>query len=350
MWARSIHRPQDPCMPTISVGWHGDRERFILSNRNLEEYSIFKLFDKNHVEQNLLPPSPISFRNSPGKSVDGKYLSILIDQLLDEIMQKNKRYTNFTILQNKGFNRRKACGLLIVKFNDYPFVVKLFIETPKSFVNPWAKGFEPIFFFYMGGGVNRHLSGFTRIKNLMYIKQRIASDPQWSNLVDVPRKWFWLPDTTSNWLEIMGTNIGGKQALHTHIPGIYAIVADAIDAERTFSSLKKGDLDKALGLTNFLHANLDLHITNFMVEKETKKIVIIDTEHFPTMVGLKEPKTFSSYLSWYTMLMGKCAEDMLFSTKQMRRDAQSINVSTLAPFASIDLENQASAQHAAQPC
>src|SRR5579885_110368 len=330
--ARSVHRPKDPLMPSISVGFQDTQKTFSLTNPHLEEYALFRLFEPDFFYEHLLPDRPVEFRNNAQKTVDGKELSRLIEQLLSEIKEKKKHYSNFTVLKKPGFNRRKAAGLVIAKFNDFPFVVKLFIETPESFVNPWAKGFEPIFFFYMGGGVNRHLSGFTRIKNLEYIKNKIDNDPKWTNVIDVPRKWYWLPEQTP-WLTITGKNIGNKPEIKTRIPGTYAIVADAIDQERGFSWLNSKDMDIALEVTHFLENNLDLQITNFMVEKESNKIVIIDTEHFPTMVGVKHPlPMFNGYLSWYAHLIERCGREMIFCTKKDWRNAQKINVDSLAPF------------------
>lgn len=349
--SRSIHRPQDPHMPTINVSWAQEKKEYVLKNPHLEEYPLFKLFNYDEITQHLLPQSAITHRYNPHASTMGNELNSLIEQLLTEIKQKKKKYTHFDVLQKKGFNRRSGCGLLIAKFKEHPFVVKLFIETPKSFINPWAKGFEPIFFFYMGGGVNRHLSGFTRLKNLGYIRAQLAQNEQWQRIVDTPRKWFWLPQDPA-WLTITGFHIGGKQEQRTRIPGIYAIVADAIEQERTFSSFNHHDMKTALELSTLLESHLDLHISNFMIEKNSQKIVIIDTEHFPTMVGLKEKWTPTSYISWFAGLIGKCAKDMLFCTKKELRMAQQhpLNALSPAPFALNGHGNRPAALHTAQLC
>jgi hypothetical protein len=325
-------RTPDPTTPKIMVGWADGTAIHTLENPYLEEYPFFKIFDYNYLSRHNLPKGTIAFRNRPSEGVEGARLNQLIQGLLVEIKTKKKKYANFSILQNKGFNHRKACGLLILKFNEYPFVVKLFIETPESFVNPWSKGVEPIFFFYMGGGVNRHLSGFMRLKNLEYINKKIASDPRWSSIIETPRKWFWMDSSKDTWLSITGNNLGDKKIQQTRIPGTYAIIADAIKAERTFSSLRGKDLQTALDISNFLEANIDLHITNFMVEEGTQKIVLIDTEHFPTMVGDVD-KHFDGYLSWYLHLIGKCGKDMFFSTKAERRSAQYAHADSAQPRA-----------------
>ena len=79
----------------------------------------------------------------------------------------------------------------------------------------------------MGGGVNRHLSGFTRIKNAQAFKEFITKNPYWQSRVDMPRKWFWLPCNT-RWITIAGANIGKYKQVSIDIPGTYCIVADAI--------------------------------------------------------------------------------------------------------------------------
>ena len=196
-------------MPEIITRWAGDTKTYRLAKYHLEEYSLFQLFDKDYFEKHLLPNTPVSYRYDQRKSVDPQILSDLIQGLLDEIKQEKNSFTNFSILQAKDYNFKNGKGLLIVKFNDYPFVVKLFIETPDSFVSPFDKGIEPIFFFFMGGGINRHMSGFTRLKNREIILKHLAQSP-WSDQIDIPRKWNWLP-TNHKWIEISGKNIGIKK-------------------------------------------------------------------------------------------------------------------------------------------
>lgn len=316
--ARSIYRPIDPLMPEISVKWVGDSHEYILRKYHLEEYALFKLFDKNYFMQHILPEEPISLRTNPEKSVQRKQLTDLIDGLLDEIKEGKHTFTHFTILQSKDYNFKKCNGLLIVKFNDYPFVVKLFVESPDSFVSPFDKGFEPIFFFFMAGGVNRHLTGFTRIKNREIIKQRLAKSP-WVNDMDIPRKWHWVPHN-SRWIEIRGKNIGNVKERSIQFPGTYCIIADAIEAERNLSLLSGTDKKRAMDLCNFLDIWIDPHMKNFMIEKGTGKFVIVDTEHFPTVVGLREKISFNSYTEWYLYLAGKCWRNAFMQNKHERRN------------------------------
>lgn len=286
----------------------------MLTNLHLEKYPIFETFDKEFLMSQKLPEGSVSFRHGDG-SVDSAVLKKLIEGLLKEVRKNKRNYTHFKILVDHNFNHGQQCGLLIVKFKDYPFVLKLFMETPEMFVQPFKKGFEPTFFFYMGGGVNRHLSGFTRIKNLHVINARLAQSAYWSDRVVTPRKWFWMPEK-AEWLEIIGKNIGPEKTIATEIPAVYGIVADAIDCDSTLSMHNKEHTKISLDLSNYLELWIDPHIPNFMFEKNTSKIAIVDTEHFPTMVGLKEIPHFDNYTSYYMYLIDKCGHNMIFCTKK----------------------------------
>lgn len=322
--ARSIHRPYDPTIPAISVRWENSQEIYTMRDMHLQEYPFFQIFDADYFNKHLLPKSgKIPYRNEQQKSVASAKLNETSEYLLEEIRKKKKTYRDFIILQKKDFNRGKACGLLVLKFKEYPFVLKLFIETPQSFINPQCKGLEPIYFFYMGGGVNRHLSGFTRIKNLEYINKQLAADPYWSTHASTPKKWFWQPKNVP-WFEITGRNIGSKEFNRTRIPSTYAIIADAIEAEHHFEYRDSEDRTTALKLCNFLGLYVDPNIRNFMIEKESNKLVIVDTEHFPTIVGIRSAEPIDNYLAWFGRLMGKCGKDMLFSTKKDLKIAQTL--------------------------
>ena len=202
---RNIFRQQESWIPAITTCWdHCPKKRYTLRAPNLEKYPLFEVFDKTSSDQHILPNNPIAYRYKPNTTIDGKTLSNQIEVLLKEIKQKKKVYTHFSILRKRDFNRHKMCGLLIVKFKDYPFVLKLFLETPQSFTNPHCKGFVPMCFFYLSpAGVNRHLTGFTRLKNLDVIHKKISSDPEWTSQITTPRKWFWLPKKSS-WMRITG--------------------------------------------------------------------------------------------------------------------------------------------------
>ncbi len=320
LFSRSIYRPVDPLIPMITTRWVGDETSYTLRKYHLEEYPLFQLFDKNYFEKNMLPQSSISYRYDTAKSVEPQIISNLIEELLTEIKNGKHTFSHFSILQCKDYNFKNAKGLLIVKFNDYPFVVKLFIETPDSFVSPFDKGIEPIFFFFMGGGINRHISGFTRLKNREFIISQLAQS-QWHEKVEIPRKWHWIPKECK-WIEIKGLNIGSKKEQITQFPGTYCIIADAIEMERGLSLFNTEDKKMALELCNFLNLWIDPHMKNFMIEKSTKKFTIVDTEHFPSFVGLREKVNFDSYSNWYFHLAGKCWRNAFMQTKKERRNPQ----------------------------
>jgi len=315
---RSIHRPAYTKRPLLEATWHKDnKKRYCIRSCQLQEEPLFKLFDKDFFYSRMFPQK-VEYRYEKGKFCHRQTLNLLLEQLLQEIAEKKRKYTHFHILRKSNFNRRKKSGLLIVKFKEYPFVVKLFMENPKSFVRPYSKGVYPIFFFNMGGGVNRHLMGFTRIKNLEEMRKRIQQDPTWSQMIEAPRKWFWLPKDPQD-IQLVGKNIGGKNHLETVIPGTYCIIADAIRLKDTTFSLFDSKARKVcMSLCNFLDVSIDPHIDNFLLEKDSEKIVIVDTEHFPTLVGLKGKPQFNNYFSWYYNLSKKCVQDMFFKSKPDR--------------------------------
>jgi hypothetical protein len=317
--ARSPHRPQDPLMPTIITRWLHDTKTYELKHSQLQEGPNFNIFDRQHFESHLLPTGFISFRNGTG-SISGKVLSNMIEELLNEVQAGNKTFSNFTLLKNRDLNNRNQTGVVIVKFNDYPFVVKLFIETPESFVNPFAKGFEPSCFFLLGGGT-RHTIGFTRIKNLENLRKQINAHPYWKNRISFPRKWHWLPKK-NNWIELTSKNLGPEKKRTTQIPAIYALVCDYINIERIFTLHNKNDRCIAMNISNYLNLTIDPHINNYGIEMETHKIIALDTEHFPTMVGYENPPKCTSYMQWYSTLSLKMVRDTMSRTKLQRRAAQ----------------------------
>ncbi|TET06236.1 hypothetical protein E3J79_02700 [Candidatus Dependentiae bacterium] len=322
MYTRSIHRPNDPTMPVLTTRWVDNNQFYSIKSYYLQEYPFFKIFDRNHFFNNYLPTGSISFRNNSEKTVDSTTITQLIDELIEEVNKKKKQFSHFKVLRKRNFNRNKISGLLILKCKDYPFVVKLFIENPNSFTNPYQKGIEPTIFFFMAGGINRHISGFTRIKNAQFIKNCIAHKPSLPVEFDVPRKWFYIP-RGSKWMELRGYNIGLNDQIVTKIPGTYCIIADEIKYERKFSLLNKGDRQISMKFCNLVNFCIDPHIDNFMLEKETKKLVIVDTEHFPSITGLTNVDgIYTSQIRWYIDLSLKCLQDMYFRDKKTRKYIQ----------------------------
>jgi len=330
--ARTIYRPHDSQLPRIIVYWPNDSQRYILRDSHLEEVSIFKKFDRDYFENHMIPHVPILYRNHPDISVEGEVLSKLLEEFLEELRRtkvNKKEFKNFIVLKSRDFNFKECSGLIVLKFKDYPFVIKLFIENPRSFIKPFSKGIEPGFFFIMGGGINRYLSGFTRVKNLEYINKRIAEDDYWKKYIDTPRKWFWQPCNNA-WFIIEGDNIGICNHQSIMVPSVYGIVCDAIESEGSLRLVSKANRRLGIRLSHFFGCRVDPHIDNFVIEQETHKIVLVDTEHFPTMVGLQEPLEFDNYFSWYYQLSWKYACNKYGRSKSMRRALQCKEVSELA--------------------
>lgn len=322
---RSRFRKPDPNCSSITLRMEGTRKSITDKSRYYGP-NLFQNPNKDYYPKHFLPSGPITFANNAKKSVDSKKLNNFIEDLTKQVKKGKKRFRHFEIITTKNFNRRKRCGLIILKFKKYPFVVKLFIETPKTFIDYQSKGFENQFFFYMADGVNRHVIGVTRIKNLELIKKEINKHPRWKNRVTTPRKWFWLPKN-AQWIQIDGKNIGEKKEISTILPSTYAIIADELDTSKDTTLLSSQEKNKLImELCMDLHLFVDPHSDNFIVEYNKKNkdyhISIVDTEHFPSIVGLKEEPQFNNHLEWYIYLMGKCFQDMFLQTKQDRKNAQ----------------------------
>jgi len=323
--ARSPFRTPDPLQPRICVQWQDGGPKYVHSDSHIEAYPTF-LWDIGEIDQNLLPTDPISHRNESPKTSNGRELAQLIEGLLEEISQGRRRnFTHFTLIQKKNFNHRRRCGLIVLKFKEHPFVVKLFMENPQTFVNPYCKGIEPISFFFMAGGANRHLSGLTRIKNAQVAQKKIAGLDRWRNAANVPRKWFWVPKNNQK-LHITGWNVGGMKKTVTNIPGSYAIVADFIEQDSSFQIKRRAKHRLAMLLCNDLDLCIDPHGDNFVfVRDQTSgrtKVTIIDTEHFPTIVGLKNRRSFRTHRHWIAFLIGKYFDNSYWRTKSRRRADQ----------------------------
>jgi len=326
---RSPFRKKDKDIPTIEVSWKHSNKKNCVASRALTEYPIFNVFNGAGYDffyDHLLPSDNIADVNDPQKTINCHHLNLCIKLLLKELKKHKKEYTHFTVLQDKNFNYKQRCGLLVLQFKNYPFVLKLFMETPKSFIDPYCKGFENQFFFYMSGGMNRHIAGLTRIKNLELVKQQIENHPRWSGKVKTPRKWYWLARKT-RWMRINGYNIGGKEKISTLMPSVYAIIADTIDTKedaQLLSFQEKSELIMQLCMD--LHLFVDPHADNFVIkyQKDTQQyhLSIVDTEHFPSIVGLKEEPFFNNHMEWFIYLGVKYFQDAFLQTKNNRRAAQ----------------------------
>lgn len=320
--SRSIYRRASDKLPRITTRWLGEERTYTLQHPNLEVGPLFTNYDPDYLAQHLFPEHYIDARDSAQPPIYGQEVIKILEAFVKELQSANAiraHYKDVVILKKKDYNPRSHTGLIIVKFKKYPLVAKLFMETPASFASPFSKGFEPAIFFMMGS-INRHLSGFLRIRNSEVIRDFIAQSPYWSVRVDIPRKWFWQPKD-QRWIEVISSNLG-SQSHRTVIPSVYAIIADAITPHHCFEIFNREDRLKALEFCHYVGIRVDPHINNFMVEEGTNKLIIVDTEHFPSMVGLRESFTFDSYGDWYTKLSCKGFVDCFGRTKDVRKKIQ----------------------------
>lgn len=331
---RSIHRPLDPLMPEIITQWNTNESKaFSLKSYYLESWPLERIELIKKARTDYALPNEILFRNEPEKKVHKKIIEKLLEELVKTITAPNKKKVanqkpelkNFFVLKDRDFNYKKKSGLLVVKFKEYPLIAKLYLETPETFTSPFSKGLEPNFFFVMGGGINRYLLGLTRIPNLHSINKTIKKDPYWSQHLTTPRKWFLIPKSTQ-WFNITTKNIGKKGNKKYTIPSAYVVICDEIKTERTFELSNSQDRQMGMKLSQFLGNRIDPHICNFLIEKDTGLIALIDTEHFASVVGLKRPLYFNHYSSWYTKLSDKCIQDTFLRSKRKRRSIQNESI------------------------
>ena len=328
---RSIHRPHQDLAPYITVWSDAHPKKHTLIDANLRPVPLLKTFDRKHFEENLFPKDSVTFRYEkqvlpeqvlpeqvpPEQSVEAKKINTLINSLMQEIEKKKRLYKDFIILKNSGFIRHKKCGLLIAKFKDYPFILKLFIEPPESFVNPYDKGFEVCNVFVASGSI-RHTLGFSRIKTLNYIHEKIKTSTQWKDRIVMPRKWFWLPEK-ADWLNIEAHNLGENKKDVVRIPSTYAVIADAMEQD----PIKQTDNDELMALSQYLEHRVDPHTKNFFIDKHTGKIALIDTELFPLILGFNEKiQKHDTHVKWYIHLAGKYSKEKFFSMKNYRKKRQ----------------------------
>lgn len=374
---RSIFRPSHQKLPQIVTYWKDQPDmQYKLRDSHLELYPLFRSFNYNHFMSHQIPQGPLLYRNNTKKSVDGAVLCAQMEKALQELKEGKKKLTHFKILKRKDFNDYMLSGNIILKFKEYPFVAKLFMENPHSFTLPFSKGWQPGGLYIMSGGINRFLAGFTRIKNLEQVQAHISKDPYWSTRLSTPRKWFYLPCNT-RWFTLEGLNIGPRKYACTQFPSAYFTVSDAIITKgKTPTLFNKADRKRALKICHFLGNRIDPHIDNFVEEdieksrqlseqlsdnktaplplynprlpKKTflseqaqfqinqhtnasalqpsedtiKNMVILDTEHFASMVGLKEDIRYKTYLGWYSQLTRKFITDKYARLKSYRKQLQ----------------------------
>jgi hypothetical protein len=315
-FSRSVHRPVDPTDAYITVKYENDKDTYSLKSQHLREFPLFKTYNHQYFMSKQLPSDKIYFRDNPTEFVDGKKLNEIIKKLLVEIRKRKTNYTDFKVLKERDFNHELNYGLIVLKFKNYPFVFKLFIETPESFVRPIFKPFQVRGIFFLGGAF-RHISGWTRIRNADLIREKMKDHPVWSQRIDLPRKWFWLPEDP-RWLILKGYNLGDKKEQETRIPAIYGIVCDEIKSTQNNSAYEK----EYFKFCNYIEFIQDPNVNNFKIDKNNK-IVLIDTEHFATLLGFTEKmRYFKSYNSYYSNLAGKYIRERWTKTKKDRKKRQ----------------------------
>lgn len=280
-------------VPTITTHFTGTHESFSLSSNHLKQQVLLHGYDHGYFNAHLLPQTSLKYRINKKKSIPGAYLSQEIEYILHEIQQGSREFTRYTILKDKEFDYKTRTGTIIVKMNEYPFVVKLFIETPHSFLYPHTKGMQAYCMWLTSGGINRHLAGFNRLKNREYIAQQVKGLPTHLQF-DLPRKWFWLPKK-SRTITLTGSHFPGTWT--TKIPAIYGIVADEIVCTDRLSKIRKEQGKNIFKICQELHFAIDPNMKNFRIEQATGKLVLIDTEHFPSLLGLEKELHASNYFS-----------------------------------------------------
>lgn len=320
---RSVFRI-DSSIPGIKVtDSKSPTEAYIQKDSHLTHDTLFQLYDHNYLLERRLPKGPITGYSCEYVHYSGETLDKHLQYLVKQVRAGKNSFHHFDVIKSSNFNDTLRCGLLILKHKKMPFVIKLFIEHPETLVHPTWKGLEPIFFFYMGGA-NRHLAGFTRIKNREYISNWVEKSATWKGKVLLPRKWFWLPHDPK-WILIEGENMrqdNEKEIIK--IPGTYAIIADFFDYTE-YKKYKKERKNIIMQFCNDINMYVDPHEDNFIIAKNYQDpnsfyLAIIDTEHFPTMVGMDTTQklTFANHTEWLWSLALKCVQDIYFTPKSKR--------------------------------
>ena len=179
-------------------------------------------------------------------------------------------------------------------------------------ISPFSKSYEASGIFIMGGNL-RHLTNFTRITNLKRIKELLCFNPFYLYNVDFPRKWYWKPDNGYD-LEIKWKC--GKQTDFSKIPSIYAVIGDFIFTEEYQPHYELNKLSMKVATdVGFL---IDPHAGNILIEKNTRKYVLLDTENFRLMTGLDTPMNATKYIGWYIELLTRSSKTCFLRNRTER--------------------------------
>lgn len=314
---RSPLRKPSQQTPMIVVSDSTSPHSYARSCNHYKKDPIFTVFDYQFFIEHLTPATGVADIHG-NHMIDQATLNNILHEILSALKAPNSPLPHCTIMHDRNFNYTTQCGLIILKLHDYPLVIKLFKETPESFVSPFSKGFEPTTFFLMSGGSNRHIAGLTRIPNRLRLLAQIEKSEQWKDRVIIPRKWYWTPQPIE-WLRIDGYHLDAKTTLHTEIPATYAVIADYVAAEQTTSLDLKMQKNLIMDLCTLCSLHLDPHMKNFVIstkpDSEIPIIAIIDTEDHACMTGLTEPVTYTTHIEWYAVLTRKFLKDLLFNVK-----------------------------------
>jgi len=296
--------------PYLEACWEGEERPVdrLYSNR-LDANSLFNQFDEELLEQNKLPEDE-SF----------KEIKSSLTHLRNELEEGAAELNDFTVLKDLEWDWQQQRGLLILKHKNMPYVIKFFQETPYGCLRHWGKGHKDYgvtaaFFFMMSGGITRHLSGFTRIYNRRFIKDKIRTS-KWKNTLVLPQLYYWVPEEVSQ-IKLMGHNIGGISKQDVTVPATYAIIANYVEGE-SLSWFSRKDRNEVLELTNLSESHVDPGLANFKRDK-SGKLAILDLEDYRTMFGFKDDLQVKNYPYLFTYFGWKIAKDLVGYITQIKR-------------------------------
>lgn len=306
---------QQANIPTITAQWPDSGIFFSLKSNRPEISTYFGLFDQEDFLKHQLPQDDIRFRNEYQR-VSGATLDQELNSCWAELQSNTSPPHSFRVLKDEHYNYQQKTGTIILALKNYPFVVKLYSETPRSFVRIRDKDPKQIGMFLIGGGTHRYVTGFTRIKNAQAIKAACEKSEEFRD-IDIPRKWFWQP-TDNLWFNVQGKNFpDSDETLSVSMPSSYAVVTDYIEKGSSLDSAA------ALNIARFLSPRMDANPDNFMIEKYTGKTVITDTEHFASMIGIRSPidqDAYTSYAHYWKFLINKGIQDIILFDHKKKKE------------------------------
>jgi hypothetical protein len=299
--------------PRLVTRWLGQAKIYQCTAHYLKKAHILNAFDEAFFYNHQLPHKSIMYRSLPHKTVLGSSLHNALEQAIIELKTGKKRLTNCTVLKDSEFNYDHCAGLIVLKSNQYPFVFKIFVEGPDTFLKPEQKGYKHGYLPVISKGLNRYLAGFGRLKNLEKIHTFLAQHPQWKSHFGLPRKWFWQP-SYNRWFEVNGYNFGQEQ-FTIRLPSIYAIVADEIVSQVPFKKIKNDYKKTIFAFSKATNFEVDPNLRNFKLEPESGKLIIIDTEHFSSLLGFDKPPQAHGYFSLHVRMGLKAIYECFLKNK-----------------------------------